>query len=82
MGDGRLRRRKAGDRDAVRAARDVVELDLLAEVDRLGIAAVLAANAELDRLPRFASVLTGRFHEQTHAVRVDRLEGVVGQDRT
>ena len=45
-----------GDRDAERRARHVVETDLVAERDRIGIAAVLAADAELEigtrRAPR------------------------------
>ena len=50
----RLRGGEAGERDAVRRAAHVVEPDPVAELDRGGLAAVLAADAELDlrlRLP-------------------------------
>ena len=55
----RLRRRQPGDRHAVGRAGDVVEADLLAEGDRGRIAAVLAADAELDVRPRRAAALGG-----------------------
>ena len=43
-----LGRRQAGDRHPERRAAHVVQPDLVAERDRLGIAAVLAADAKLD----------------------------------
>jgi omega-6 fatty acid desaturase (delta-12 desaturase) len=46
---GGLRRRDAGDRDAVRAAGHVVEPGHVEEVDRERVAAVLAADPELER---------------------------------
>ena len=49
---GRLRRREPGDRHPIGRAGHIVEPHLLAEADRGGIAAMLAANAELDRRPR------------------------------
>src|SRR4051812_33989843 len=44
----RLRRRKPRNRHAVGRGRDVIEADFLAERDRRRIAAMLAADAELD----------------------------------
>jgi len=52
-----LSRRKAGDRDAVRAARDIVQADLVAERDTRRLAAVLAADAELDVRRTFFAAL-------------------------
>src|SRR6202040_1538418 len=45
--EGSLRRGEAGDGDPEGRARHVVEADLLAELDRSRIAAVLAADAKL-----------------------------------
>src|SRR6185436_16592734 len=46
----RLGRRQPRDRDSERRARHVVELDLMAERDRGWVAAVLAADANLEVL--------------------------------
>src|SRR5262245_26678238 len=46
-------------RNAVRAARDVIEAAGLEEIDALRIAAVLATNAELDPRARLAPQLAG-----------------------
>ena len=46
--DRRLRRGEPGDRDAERGAGDVVQAGAVAELDALGIAAVLAADADLE----------------------------------
>ena len=46
--DGCLRRRHARDRDAVRGAAHVVEARAMEEPDRVRVAAVLAADAELE----------------------------------
>ena len=54
-----LRGGEAGDGDTERRAGDVVEAGALAEVDRVGIAAVLAADAELEIGPRPAPALDG-----------------------
>src|SRR5579862_6424508 len=54
-----LCRRKPRDRDAERRARDVIEPDLVAECDRSRIAAMLAANAELESLAHFAAAFGG-----------------------
>src|SRR4051812_47950783 len=46
--DRRLRRRHPGDRDAERRAGHVVEPVAVEELDRVGVAPVLAADAELE----------------------------------
>src|SRR5579871_3330665 len=45
--EGRLRRRQPRDRQPVGGAGDVVEANLVAELDRRRVAAVLAADADL-----------------------------------
>jgi hypothetical protein len=50
-----LRGRDAGDRDPVRAAGDVVKPGHVEELDRDRVAAVLAADAELERRLRLAA---------------------------
>src|SRR5215470_10915883 len=78
--DRRLRRRKPGDRHAVGRAGDVVEPDLLAELDRGGVAAMLAADAELQLLAGAAAALGGDADELANAVGVDRDERVLLED--
>ena len=67
----RLRRGEAGDRDAERRARHVVEMRRLAEGDRGRIAAVLAADAELDVGPRRPAALDGDLDQFADADGVD-----------
>ena len=57
-------------------AGDVVEADLVAELDRARVAAVLAADAELEVGPRGAPLLDGDLHQRAHAVAVDGDERV------
>src|SRR5262245_41878047 len=75
-----LRRGEARDGDAEGRARDVIEADLAEEVDARRIAAVLAADAELDARPRRAPPLLGHLHQRAHARDVDRLERILGED--
>src|SRR4051794_23533247 len=62
-GGGLAERRLGGgetrDRHTERRARHIVEAGRMAERDRGGIAAVLAADAELDVLARLAAALVG-----------------------
>src|SRR5690606_19346598 len=60
--------------DAERRAGHVVEPDLVAEVHRVGVAAVLAADAQLDPRPRLPALLGGDADEPPHAVPVEGLE--------
>src|SRR5262249_14164507 len=71
----RLGRSEARERDAVRRARDVLEAELVAEADRLRLAAVLSADTHLDVL-HAAAALDGDAHELADAALVDRLERV------
>src|SRR5580704_19406494 len=76
----RLRCREPRDAHAEWRARHVVEADLVAEGDRGGIAAMLAANAELEVFPRPPSALGCDAHEFADAVAVDRHERIDGKD--
>src|SRR5438034_1441148 len=78
--DGRLRRSQTGDRDAVGGAADVVETHSLAERDRGRVAAVLAADAELDvRLHRPAT-LGGDADQVADAFLIEGHERVLLED--
>src|SRR5262249_62043518 len=72
----RLRRREAGERDAERRAGHVVETDPVAERDRVRLAAVLAADTELEVLLRASPPLDGDPHQVADAVLVEHLERV------
>src|SRR5579883_171366 len=67
---------QAGDGDAEGRAAYIVEADLVAELDALGIAAMFAADAELQGRIRSASLLGGHLHELAHAFAVERLERI------
>src|SRR5271165_1727945 len=74
-----LRGRESGDRDAERRARDVVEMNGLAERDRGGIATVLAADANLEVRSDRAATLGGDLDEFSDANGIERHERVGGQ---
>ena len=76
----RLRSRQPRDRHAVRRATHVVEADLLEELNRRGIAAVFAADAELDVRPVWRPFVDGHLHELAHAGLIDRGERVLLHD--
>src|SRR5689334_3747614 len=71
--DRLLRRGEAGDRHAERGAAHVVETDAVAEHDRGRVAAVLAADADLEAGPRLAAAGDTLLHQPADAVLVDRL---------
>ncbi|MEY2725637.1 MAG: hypothetical protein RLZZ458_1504, partial [Planctomycetota bacterium] len=71
---------KAGDGDAAWGAADVVESDFVAEVDGLGIAAMFAANTDLEIRTDRATVLDGGLHQATYAGLIDGLERVCRDD--
>src|SRR6184192_648983 len=82
-GAGRERRlggRDARDRHAVRRAAHVVEPGQLEELDRLGIAAVLAADAELEVRLGLAAGPRRESDQPAHARAVDRLERAAVDD--
>src|SRR5947208_861970 len=75
-----LRSGKTRDRHPVRRRADVVEADLFEEVDRRGIAAMLAADPELQILPRLPSELDPRLHHLADAFDVDRRKRIPLED--
>src|SRR5947209_2992258 len=79
LAERRLRRGKPGDRHAEGRAGDVVERHRLAESDAGGIAAVLAADAELDPGARFSPALGRDLYEFADALLVERHEGIARQ---
>ena len=81
VAERRLRRRQPGDRHSKRRARDIVEPELVAERDRGRIAAVLAADPELEVRPRLASAIDADAHELADAIAIDRHERITRQDR-
>src|SRR5579883_1232091 len=80
LAERRLRGREARDRNAERRARDVVESDEVAELDRGRIAAVLAADAELEVLAHLAAALARDRDQFADAFAVDRDERIDRQD--
>src|SRR3954451_16683175 len=75
-----LRGGEAGDRDAVGRAGDVVEADRMEEGDGGGIAAVLAAGADLERGARLATACDADLDELADAFLVERDKGIDRQD--
>src|ERR1700693_1406784 len=69
-----------GYRDSERAARDVVQAELVAEVDRVGGSPMLAADPDLHLRPRLATFGDAHRHQAAHPALVDRLERVARQD--
>src|SRR3954452_4831436 len=74
--DDRLGGGPAGDRHAEGRAADVVEAGLVEQGDRLRVAAVLAAHAELELGLDRPTPLGADLHQFTNPVAVDRLERV------
>src|SRR5712692_1962808 len=72
--------RQACDGDSERAARYVVEPDAVAEMDRVGVAAMLAADPHFQLRPGFAPLAHGQLHQPAHALLVDRLEWIARKD--
>ena len=52
----------------------------MADLDRVRVAAVLAADADLELRPGLPALLDGDAHQARHTALVDCLEGVAGQD--
>src|SRR5690349_22467108 len=80
LADGGLGGGQAGDRHAVGRAADVIQADALAELDRGRVAAMLAADAELDIRPLGPAALGGQPYKITNAVLVETDEGVLLED--
>src|SRR2546421_12082400 len=67
----RLGRRQPSDRDTVGRTTDVIQAQCVAETDRRRIAAVLAADPDLEVAPRRAAFLDGDLHQPPDAGRVE-----------
>src|SRR5580704_5113978 len=80
LAERRLGGSQAGDRHAERRAGDVVETDLVAERDRGGVAAVLAANAELDVGPHLAAALDRDAHQFADTLAIESDERIDRED--
>src|SRR3954468_13623409 len=76
----RLGRGQAGDRHAVGRGADIIEADALAEGDRGGVPAMLAADAELEAALHRPAALGGERDQLPHPVLVDRDERVLLKD--
>ncbi|MEY3768803.1 MAG: hypothetical protein RLZZ11_1873 [Cyanobacteriota bacterium] len=61
-------------------AGDVVKADLVEEVDRLRVTAVLATDAALEPRTHRPALLDGQAHQGAHALSIDRLEGRDAED--
>src|SRR4051812_44575402 len=72
----RLRRGQARHRHAERAARHVVQPDLVAELHAVRVTAVFAAYADLQLRPLRPAFLHTHLHQPADAVLVDRRERV------
>src|SRR5919106_5490740 len=80
LGEGRLRRGQPGKGHPVRRAGHVGEPELVAEGDRAAVAAVLAADSELDLGIDSAGALDGDPHQVADPASVERLERVCLED--
>ena len=76
----RLGRRQPGDRRAVGRAGDVIQPHRVAEGDRGRVAAVLAADAELQIRTGPPSTLDGDMYHLAHSIGVQRNERIVLED--
>src|SRR6266849_8206492 len=77
---GRLGGGQTGDGNAERAAAYIGQADLVAELDGVRIAAVLAADADFQILALTAALVDADLHQSAHAVDVDRLKWIPGDD--
>src|SRR5262249_46802496 len=80
LGERGARRREARDRDAERRAGHVVQADVVEELDRARIAAVLAADADLELRLDLAAAPRRDRDELADAVLVEARERVLRQD--
>jgi hypothetical protein len=75
-----LRRCQPRREQAEGRAGDVVEVDFVAELDGLWIAAMLAANADFEVGPRIAPFGYGHLHQLPHASLIEGGEGILLED--
>src|SRR5262249_42960556 len=76
----RLRRRQPRDRHPIRPATDIVEASAMEELDRVGVAAMLAADTDLQIGPGATPPLSAHLHQLAHALLVDRDKRIFGKD--
>ena len=66
------------DRHAVRRAGNVIQTGAVAEFDRIGVAAMFAADAEFDIFARFlAATFAGDFYQFAHAFLIQRRKRIL-----
>ena len=75
-----MRGGEASDGDAIRAARNVGQADAVAEFHGVGVAAVLAADAELDAGAGLVALRSGNLDELADAGLVNRGEQILFHD--
>jgi len=75
-----VRGREAGDRHTEGRAAHIVQAGDVAELDRAGLAAVLAADTDFQLRPRLASLAHSHLDELADALPVQHMEGVFGKD--
>src|SRR5579872_1793412 len=80
LSDRGLRGRQASHGNPKRAARHVVQAELVAEMDRVRVTTMLAAYADLQVRPRLAPFRHGHRHQPADAVLVDRFEWIARED--
>src|SRR3954454_15206291 len=80
LAERRLRRGQARDRHPKRRAGDVVEADPIAKGDGGWVAAMLAADSELDVGPGAAAAVDPDLDQFADALLVDRDERIGGED--
>src|SRR5262249_15413584 len=76
----RLRSRQPGHRNSIRAARHVVQAEVVASGYRVGVARVLAADADFEVWPSCSTLLDRNIHQAAYPGPVDRLERVDFED--
>src|SRR5688500_3962785 len=76
----RLAGGQPGDRNSIGGARHVVEAHRVTQLHRLGLAAVLAADADLERRARGPAVGDGHANQLADSGVVEDAEGILGKD--
>src|SRR5690349_24106726 len=71
---------EAGNGDAEGRATDVVKSDFVAELEAVGVAAVLTADADLQLRVGGAAIFNDHTHQLADAFTVERMERVDGQN--
>src|SRR5262249_20344082 len=75
-----LRRCQSRDRHPIRGTAHIVESDLITELDRGRIAAVLAADSDFEVRPRGPALFEAHLDEDAHTIAIQLLERIGFQD--